>query len=317
MEWLISANHSKYDHIKAFKELPYIDWKQTASFEEGDEVYIYSSKPTSAIEFLAEVIKTNISSEEALDDKEYWKDLQEYESGKSNGKYVRLQLMKIFSEDKITLEELHNHGLKGNIQGPRKFIDDNNNLLPWGAYIREQISNISLNLLDNVDYTRKVKEINRRIEANEQVYNSELFISDEGDFSYSDELKKRTKPYSILLEKTKFYTRDRNVVKNAFVHANYRCEIDSNHHCFMKKDGKTPYTEAHHLIPMAFQDEFEYSLDVEENVVSLCSSCHNEIHYGSRSKEIVTKLYYERIELLRKKEIGISLEKLLNYYSFK
>ena len=40
------------------------------------------------------------------------------------------------------------------------------------------------------------------------------------------------------------------------------------------------YTEQHHLIPMAYSDKFEVSLDVEVSIVSLCSTCHNHIHYG-------------------------------------
>lgn len=28
MEWLIAANRNMYNHVRAFKELPYVDWKQ-------------------------------------------------------------------------------------------------------------------------------------------------------------------------------------------------------------------------------------------------------------------------------------------------
>lgn len=41
MEWLIAANHNIYDHVKAFNELPYIDWRQTANYNVGDLVYIF------------------------------------------------------------------------------------------------------------------------------------------------------------------------------------------------------------------------------------------------------------------------------------
>lgn len=42
--------------------------------------------------------------------------------------------------------------------------------------------------------------------------------------------------------------------------------------------------EPHHLIPLQYHEEFEWSLDVEANVVSLCSECHNQIHYGDGKK---------------------------------
>ena len=72
--------------------------------------------------------------------------------------------------------------------------------------------------------------------------------------------------------------------------------------------------EAHHLIPMSKQNLFEYSIDIEENIVSLCSHCHNEIHYGENAKELIKKLYYKRKDLLQKKNVHISLEELLSYY---
>ena len=67
---------------------------------------------------------------------------------------------------------------------------------------------------------------------------------------------------------------------------------------------------------MAYQDDFEYSLDVEENIVSLCSNCHNEIHYGENAKELIERLYFERKELLYNKGIGVTLEQLLSYYKY-
>ena len=39
--------------------------------------------------------------------------------------------------------------------------------------------------------------------------------------------------------------------------AKYCCEIDASHKSFLRRDRKHLYTEAHHLIPMSVQDEFE------------------------------------------------------------
>lgn len=47
MEWIISANHNKYDHDKSFEDFGFIDWRQVASFSIGDTVYIYNTKPYS------------------------------------------------------------------------------------------------------------------------------------------------------------------------------------------------------------------------------------------------------------------------------
>lgn len=72
--------------------------------------------------------------------------------------------------------------------------------------------------------------------------------------------------------------------------------------------------EPHHLIPLEFQDYFEYSLDVEANIISLCSNCHNEIHYGENYKELITILYNERKEQLNKCGLVVSLEELYKMY---
>lgn len=74
------------------------------------------------------------------------------------------------------------------------------------------------------------------------------------------------------------------------------------------------YTEAHHLIPLEFQDEFKHSLDVPENIVSLCSSCHREIHHGKNAEAIIKKLFYKRNAILKKAKLRIELEDLLKKY---
>ena len=72
--------------------------------------------------------------------------------------------------------------------------------------------------------------------------------------------------------------------------------------------------EPHHLIPLAYSDRFEYSLDIEENIVSLCSNCHNEIHYGTESLKMVKQLFKKRKALLEKAGIEIEEETLLEMY---
>ena len=74
------------------------------------------------------------------------------------------------------------------------------------------------------------------------------------------------------------------------------------------------YVEPHHLIPISYQDYFDNSLDVEANIVSLCSNCHNEIHYGQDSGRLIEQLYKKRREELKKAGLDISLEQLLDLY---
>lgn len=134
-------------------------------------------------------------------------------------------------------------------------------------------------------------------------------------FEYTGVPKAKPEPSYVGGHKT--YKRDKQVALNALAHAHYECEIDVNHPTFIRKKSDKKYTEPHHLVPMAFSDDFLVSLDREENIVSLCSNCHNQIHYGQDADKLIEKLYYERKEALESVGIKISLEKLLSMYGYK
>jgi hypothetical protein len=103
----------------------------------------------------------------------------------------------------------------------------------------------------------------------------------------------------------------------ALSNANYLCEYNKDHKTFIRKSNGTNYTEAHHLIPLCYQSDFKYMLDVPANIISLCSNCHNMLHYGKDIKHVLQKLYSERIELLKKYKIECTFEKLCEYYGVK
>ncbi|WAG56628.1 hypothetical protein LL033_05120 [Clostridium estertheticum] len=82
--------------------------------------------------------------------------------------------------------------------------------------------------------------------------------------------------------------------------------------------------EPHHLIPLQYSDEFENSLDVVANIISLCSGCHNKFHYGEGARELIEKLRNERKDEIEKAGIDrtksgtvLTLDKLWGYYEFK
>lgn len=120
----------------------------------------------------------------------------------------------------------------------------------------------------------------------------------------------------IYINGHKTYPRDRQTAIHALAHAKYCCEIDEEHPTFIRKNSDKNYTEPHHLLPMSCSDQFDVSLDVEENIVSLCSNCHNEIHYGKNADVLIKKIYLERKADLERVGIYISLEKLLEAYGF-
>lgn len=124
------------------------------------------------------------------------------------------------------------------------------------------------------------------------------------------------RPEPVLTDSGRFvYPRDSKVARNALKNAHYQCECNRAHLSFVRRGTKVQYCEPHHLIPMGFQKAFEYSLDREENIVSLCSNCHNQIHYGEGAKELIIKLYEARKDGLKRVGIDIDLTTLLSMYN--
>lgn len=139
-------------------------------------------------------------------------------------------------------------------------------------------------------------------------------LSDENSLSVSVGVQ-MPKKQLILVEGRFIYPRNRDIAQYALTVAQHKCEIDSTHPTFIGKSRNLPYTEPHHLIPLAFSDNFDVSLDVVENIVSLCSNCHNQIHYGMDVELMLKELYESRKVQLERVGINISFEKLLWMYN--
>ncbi len=161
-------------------------------------------------------------------------------------------------------------------------------------------------------YSTENGEADKTEAALESIIKSDTMETAPSNFDYTPAPKEKQPP--IMVENRKVYCRDRQTAVNALAHAGFKCEIDNCHPTFIRRNSDKPYTEPHHLIPMAYSDEFINSLDVEANIVSLCSNCHNQIHYGKGAEKLLEKLYNKRKDALKKSGIEISLEKLLSYY---
>lgn len=113
----------------------------------------------------------------------------------------------------------------------------------------------------------------------------------------------------------KVYPRKKSVSVGALKRADNQCEFNCSHRSFIRKNSNVKYMEPHHLIPLQFHEDFDWSLDVEANVVSLCSECHNRIHYGDGAN-IIKKLWKLRKDELKGAKIPITEKNLLKYYGY-
>ena len=128
--------------------------------------------------------------------------------------------------------------------------------------------------------------------------------------------KPKDKPNHKSINNRKVWNRNPKYATEAVADAYYLCEIDNQHKHFISKFNGKNYVEAHHLIPMQYQEQFDISLDIHANIVSICLVCHKKIHFGmfEDKKEILEKLFNSRRERLIKSGINISLDELYSYY---
>ncbi len=147
----------------------------------------------------------------------------------------------------------------------------------------------------------------------EQYEINNIINNQSGKPTWSGEKKEKEKNSNSIYNLS--YKRDPKCAADALARAEYKCEANKKHKLFKRKSGKD-YTEPHHLIPLSKGKDFDYSVDVMENIVSLCSHCHNLLHYGrlEDKKPILEKLYNERKEALSSVGLEITFEKLLEYY---
>ena len=170
--------------------------------------------------------------------------------------------------------------------------------------INEILSDLKDDNSDNYD-SIEIVEINKEISSLKGI-----------DINYKFEKK----PQEVISISNKGEKPKRNpkIAAYALARANFKCEYDKTHKLFERKSGED-YTEPHHLIPISKYRDFEYekcSLDTMENIVSLCSHCHNLLHYGKMvdKEPILKQLYEERIEYLKRVGLNIEFEELKKYY---
>ncbi|MBV5114276.1 hypothetical protein KN772_17755 [Bacillus altitudinis] len=159
-------------------------------------------------------------------------------------------------------------------------------------------------------------ELQEELFKEEQEFEKYL-IGNPADVSRAEiEDKPKDKPKHRLVQNKKVWSRNPKYAVGAVADADYLCEFDNQHKHFISKFNGENYVEAHHLIPMQYQDQFDNSLDIHANIVSICLVCHKKIHYGrfEDKKEILDKLFHSRRERLLKGGIDIEISQLYTYY---
>lgn len=158
VNWIIPCDSTAYDVNGAFNRFDKLYWRQSTNIHVGDIIYIYVSGKVRRICYQCEVLDVECSNEVAssIDDSDFFLDRSNYIQYK---RYMLLRLKKRLSQANLTLNDLRDNGLSGNIQGPQKVHDK---LL---EYITKEASK-SINILPSMKKYLLKDNIEDRLDDN-------------------------------------------------------------------------------------------------------------------------------------------------------
>ena len=115
--WIVPSNSKRFQMEAALRaNNGIVDWR-CKNVSVGDIVFMYQTLPDGCIKYMMEVIKANISCNDAYDQKRFWKDMEQYNN--RAGIYARFKLVDVLDEKRLSIHALRLHGIKGNIQSKR------------------------------------------------------------------------------------------------------------------------------------------------------------------------------------------------------
>lgn len=167
-----------------------------------------------------------------------------------------------------------------------------------------------------VDYHDNNTETQAELLKEETVFEKYLKEKEANVSEISIEDRPQNKPDHKTVNNKKIWIRNPKYASESIASVHYLCEFDNQHQHFISKFSQKNYVEAHHLIPVSFQGQFNSSLDVHANIVSLCLVCHKKIHFGrfADKKEILDKLFNTRKGRLAVSGINVEIAQLYSYY---
>ena len=138
--WMIPASPKFFDHKACFDELGQIYWKQFFNFQAGDTVYIYFSHPVKKVVYKCEVTASDLPfSEEMKEEKKYYKKLEDFKTMTKHNRFFVLKKVGESSSDKLSYQNMMQHGLKGAPMGALNLSDKSFDQLR--TYVEEYFNN--------------------------------------------------------------------------------------------------------------------------------------------------------------------------------
>lgn len=105
--WIIPSNPRVYDIDAGFAREGIIEWHQHNDIRQGDELYIYSAAPNSAIMYRCRVVESNMEYEGM------------FKESKGYSRAMRLELIEKYPKEKYPLSFMREHG-SGPVRSARR-----------------------------------------------------------------------------------------------------------------------------------------------------------------------------------------------------
>lgn len=258
---------------------------------------------------------------ELLLDQSYLLTEEDYELVK--GYAGRSRILTLLKNTQLFLIDSDNISLKNlNTRFYNKFLVSTkgkvlNSVLEYNELLTT-FTNVNINIINIQEMQASVDNDLVRVLIDEEEigiddYQQKIEEQDDVMFEDTEEVAPR-----IATSTTERAQRNPKIGKHAIARANYECEIDSSHTTFISQSTNKQYMEAHHIIPMKFQDYFwehkNKNIDSVNNVVSLCPNCHRMIHFGCDTdvKNIMEILFELRKEYFNQLNFN-SVDELLDF----
>lgn len=116
------------------------------------------------------------------------------------------------------------------------------------------------------------------------------------------------------------YRRNPLLGRIAIQNAYYACENNHEHKTFKSAKTQKNFMEAHHLVPVKYQQKIwqKYNINVDcvENIVSLCPTCHRAFHNGTKEvkAQLIENIYNQIVPRYNSIGFEITLDEIKKLY---
>ncbi len=137
-------------------------------------------------------------------------------------------------------------------------------------------------------------------------YKRNLLKSTLGNMEYEEMFFESEQEFDDVKNRINHRPRDPTVISSVLEKSEYKCFFDENHLTF-PSERRPNYVEGHHIIPISLNDSFSEELDCEDNVISLCPTCHKAMHLAKNEfKEDLLSYILENNEGFKRFELSLN-----------